>query len=158
MLWGRKKMLLTLLSALLKTDPVLLATFEFVAFQILSIWHSLKCLICITLSQTIPGFYVSAVQVFWQHCEKRIKYSLQAISPFLTLFSTRLKNFLPFSSIWNCHLQTHLVLKILKFVIWERVKNYMFSHGPYSRTILKNILSLCFQDFLNLKGSLFLVF
>ena len=25
----------------------------------------------LTLSQTSPGFYVSAVQVFWKHCGKR---------------------------------------------------------------------------------------
>ena len=25
----------------------------------------------LTLSQTSPGFYVSAVQVFWKHCRKR---------------------------------------------------------------------------------------
>ena len=62
----------------------------------------------LTLSQTSPGFYMSAVQVLWKH-------SLWAISPFPTVFSTRLKNFLPFASnlplsVWNS----------LKFVIWEK--------------------------------------
>ena len=52
----------------------------------------------LTLSQTIPGFYVSAVQVFRKHCGKRRNCSLRAISPFSTVFSTLLENFLPFSS------------------------------------------------------------
>ena len=49
-------------------------------------------------SQTSPGFYVSAVQVFWKHCGKRRNCSWRAISPFPTVFSTHLENFLPFSS------------------------------------------------------------
>ena len=52
----------------------------------------------LTLSQTRPGFYVSAVLVFWKHCEKRWNCSQRAISLFSTAFSTRLKNFLQFSS------------------------------------------------------------
>ena len=52
----------------------------------------------LTLSQTSPGFYVPAVQVFWKHCGKRLNCSLRTISPFPTVFSTRLKNFLPFLS------------------------------------------------------------
>ena len=42
----------------------------------------------LTLSQTIPGFYVSAVQVFWKHCGKRRNCSLRAISPFPAVFSS----------------------------------------------------------------------
>ena len=64
--------------------------------------HRLKsvCIILdnLTLSQTSPGFHVSVVQVFWKHCGKRRNCSLRAISPFPTVFSTCLKNFLPFSS------------------------------------------------------------
>ena len=30
-----------------------------------------RCSMNLTLSQTRPGFYVSAVQVFWKHCGKR---------------------------------------------------------------------------------------
>ena len=55
------------------------------------------CLL-LTLSQTSPGFYVSAGQVFWKHCGKRRNCSRRTISPFPTVFSTRLDNFLPFSS------------------------------------------------------------
>ena len=51
----------------------------------------------LTLSQTSPGFYVSAVKVFWKHCGKRRNCSSRAISPFPTVFSTCLENFLPFS-------------------------------------------------------------
>ena len=54
--------------------------------------------VCLTLSQTSPGFYVSAVKVFWKHCGKRRNCSWRAISPFPTVFSTRLETFLPFSS------------------------------------------------------------
>ena len=52
----------------------------------------------LTLSQTSPGFYVSAVQVFWKHCGKRRNCSFRAISPFPAAFSTCLQNFLPSSS------------------------------------------------------------
>ena len=52
----------------------------------------------LTFSQTSPGFYVSAVQVFWKHSGKRKNCSLRAISSFPTVFSTHLENFLPFSS------------------------------------------------------------
>ena len=52
----------------------------------------------LTLSQTSPGFYVSAAQVFWKHCGKRRNCSQRAISPFPAVFSTHLENFLQFSS------------------------------------------------------------
>ena len=52
----------------------------------------------LTLSQTSPGFYVSAVQVFWKHCGKRRNCSLRAISPFPTVFSPLLESLLPFLS------------------------------------------------------------
>ena len=42
---------------------------------------------------------MSAVKVFWKHCEKRRNWSLPAISPFPAVFSTDLENFLPFLSI-----------------------------------------------------------
>ena len=52
----------------------------------------------LTLSQTSPGFYASAVQLFGKHCEKRRNCSQRAISPFPTVFSTRFRSFLPLSS------------------------------------------------------------
>ena len=57
-----------------------------------------KHVVCLTLSQTSPGFHVSAVQVFRKHCGKRRNCSQRAISPFLTVFSTLLEDLLPFSS------------------------------------------------------------
>ena len=51
----------------------------------------------LNLSQTSPGFYVSAVQVFWKHSGKRRICLLRAISPFPAMFSICLKSFLPFS-------------------------------------------------------------
>ena len=60
--------------------------------------HVFKINLSLSLSQTSPGFYVSAVQVFWKHCGKRRNCSYRAISPFHTVFSTCLKNFLSFSS------------------------------------------------------------
>ena len=55
----------------------------------------------LTLSQTIPGFYVSTVQVFWKQSGKRGNCSLQTISPFPTLFSLQVENILLFSSNLN---------------------------------------------------------
>ena len=42
----------------------------------------------LTLSQTSPGFCMSAVWVFWKHWGKRRNCLWQAISPFPTVFST----------------------------------------------------------------------
>ena len=52
----------------------------------------------LTLSQTSPGFHVSAEQVFWKHCGKRRNCSLRAIPPFPTVFSTIWMDLPPFSS------------------------------------------------------------
>ena len=75
----------------------------------------------LTLSQTSPGFYVSAVQVFWKHCEKTRNCSLWAISPFLTVFSNQLKNFIPFSS--------NLKLSSANSFNLEGVQNFLFGKG-----------------------------
>ena len=52
----------------------------------------------LTISQTSPGFYMSAVQDFRKHCGKRRNCSQLAISLFPRVFSTILENLLPFSS------------------------------------------------------------
>ena len=52
----------------------------------------------LTLSQTSPGFYGSAVHIFWKQRQKRRNRSKWAISPFSTVFSTCLRSFLPFST------------------------------------------------------------
>ena len=76
----------------------------------------------LTLSQTSPGFYVSAVQVFWKHCRKgeiaRNKQFLLFPQRFLPVWRT----FCYFHPIWNCRLQTLSNWKSLKFVVWERVQ------------------------------------
>ena len=71
---------------------------EFVIYRMLStltLWNFVRSL---TLSQTSPCFYMSAVQVCWKHWGKRRICSLQAISPFPTVFSTLIENFVPFLS------------------------------------------------------------
>ena len=104
----------------------------FCHLQVPSIWTSLKfcCLLFkgltfhtrnkhfndpeeegLTFSQTSPGFYMSAVQVFWKHCGKRRNCSWQASSPFLTALQKLSTIFYH----WNCHLQTLSVWKSLKF-------------------------------------------
>ena len=61
----------------------------------------------LTLSQTSPGFYVSAVQ---------------ALSPFPTVFSTLSENFSLFSSNLKLSSANSFSLEESKIVIWERVK------------------------------------
>ena len=67
-----------------------------------------------------PLFYVSADQVFWRHCGKRRNCSLREISPFPTAFSTRLENFLSFSS--------SLKLSSVNFIEFERVLDLSFGN------------------------------
>ena len=81
----------------------------------------LLVIIMLTLSQTSPGFYVSSLQVFRKHCGKRRNCSLRAISPFPTVFSTCLKNFLAFSSNLKLSSANSFSLEESKFVVWERV-------------------------------------
>ena len=44
--------------------------------------------VALTLSQTSPGFYVSAVQIFRKHCEKGEIAHNKHFFPFPTVFST----------------------------------------------------------------------
>ena len=106
----------------------------FCRLKIISIWTSLQ--ICrleeLTLSQTSPDFYASAVQVFTKHYGERRNCSL--ISPFPTVFSTLLENCPPFSAIYikfeidACKLfQFRLVYK---FVVSKTVKSGKTDPGP----------------------------
>ena len=52
----------------------------------------------LTHSHTMMPFDAPGKQAFRKHCGKRRNCSLRAISPFPTVFSTGLDNFLPFSS------------------------------------------------------------
>ena len=49
-------------------------------------------------SHTMTPFDAPGKQAFWKHCGKRRNCSWRAISPLPTVFSTRLQNFLLFSS------------------------------------------------------------
>ena len=75
----------------------------------------------LTLSQTSPGFYVSAVQVFGKHCGKGRICLYRAISPFPKVFSTHLENFLQFSS--NC------ILSSANSVSLDQAKLLLFGKG-----------------------------
>ena len=52
----------------------------------------------LTHSHTMTPFDASGKEAFWKHCGKRRNCSQRAISPFPTVFSTCLDNFLPFLS------------------------------------------------------------
>ena len=52
----------------------------------------------LTHSHTMTPFDDPGKQAFRKQCGKRRNCLYQAISPFATVFSTRLNNFLPFSS------------------------------------------------------------
>ena len=52
----------------------------------------------LTHSHTMTPFHAPGKQAFWKHCGKRRNCSERAISPFPTVFSTRVDNFLPFTS------------------------------------------------------------
>ena len=75
----------------------------------------------LTLSQTSPGFYVSAVQVFGEKTAGKgeiARYEQFLLFPqcFLPVWRT----FFHFHQIWNYRLKTLSVWKSLKFVVWER--------------------------------------
>ena len=129
----------------------------------------------LTLYGPSPGFYVSALQVFQKHCGKRRNCLLQAISPFPTLFSTLLENFLPYSSnlkssaksfcleeskichlgkglchfhqIQNVRMQRLPVWKSLKFVVWERVKGKSNMEKGEKITSIFSLAVMLSEDF-----------
>ena len=57
-------------------------------------------------------------QAFGKHCGKRRNCSLRAISPFPTVFSTGLNNFLPFSSNFKLSSAKSFNLEESKLVGW----------------------------------------
>ena len=75
----------------------------------------------LTLSQTSPGFYVSAVQVFWKHRGKGEIARNEQFLHFPQLFHSvgELYDIFVKFETW---LLTLWVCKSLKFVIWEKVK------------------------------------
>ena len=66
----------------------------------------------LTHSHTMIPFDAPEKQAFWKHCGKRRNCSKRAISPFPTVFYTRLDNFQPF------------------FVKFEIVVFKLFQFGP----------------------------
>ena len=78
--------------------------------------------LCLTLSRTSLGFYLSAAQIFWKQCGKRKNPHWKQVHLFPQCFLPFLENCPPFLSISKRCLQTRLVWESLKFVIWERVK------------------------------------
>ena len=89
-------------------------------------WYS-----CLALSQPSPGFYVSALQFLKTLWEKE-KLLVRAISPFTTLFSIRLKNFLPFSSNLKLSSAKSFSLKESKIGMWS--KGLTLRHATKFRT------------------------
>ena len=94
-----------------------------------------QLLIDFTLSQTSPGFYVFAVQVSWKHLGKRRNYSKWVISPFPTVFSTHLENFLPLSSDMTLLSANSFSLDESKFC--RLGKGWLFSTQSWLLTTLK---------------------
>ena len=92
----------------------------------LSVWGRSTFSPVLTLSQTSPGFHMSAVHVFlktlWEK-EKLLVTSKFLLFPqcFLPVWRT----FCHFHHIWNCRLQPLTVWKSLKFFVWERVNSYI---------------------------------
>ena len=86
----------------------------------------------IAISQTSPGVYVSAVQVFWKYCggKGEIARNEQSIL-FPQCFLPVWRTFCHFHKISDWRLQTFWVWKSLKFVVLKRNrrKNKWFSKG-----------------------------
>ena len=78
--------------------------------------HTLKKFL--TLSQTDPCIYVSAVHIFWKHCGKKYARNKQFL--LFAVFSTLFVNFLPFSSILRLSSANSSNLEESKFVVWKK--------------------------------------
>ena len=78
----------------------------------------------LTHSHTKTPFDAPGKQAFWKHCGKRRNCSSQAISPFPTVFSTCLDNFLLFSS--NLKLSSANSFSLEESKICRLVKGWIF--------------------------------
>ena len=74
----------------------------------------------LTLSQTSPGFYMSAIQVLWNDWAKK-KLLVMSDFSFSQCFLPSWETVFHFLQTWSYRLQTLSVLKSLKFVVWEKV-------------------------------------
>ena len=89
-----------------------------------SVWTCLKFLSLLTLSQTSPGSYVSALQLFENTVRKGEIAHKEQFLLFPHCFLSVWRTFYHFQQIRNCRLQT----------VWERVKK-LKSNSRYSRFI-----------------------
>ena len=78
----------------------------------------------LTLFQTSPGFYVSAVQFFWNTVGKGEIARNGHFLLFRLCFLPSWRNFCHIHQIQNWHLQTLSVWKSLKFVVCKRVNQH----------------------------------
>ena len=99
----------------------------------------------LTLSQTSPGFYVSAVQVFRNTVGKGEIAHKEQFLLFPYCFLTFWKTFSHVYQISNCRLQTLSTWKSKEFVIWERVKLYQ-DDSSYIPVLPTLGLSVSFQS------------
>ena len=97
----------------------------FLPYMVL-IFH-FKC--SLTLFQTSPGFYMSAVEVFENTMGKgEIVHNKQFLL-FLQCFLSFWRAFCHFHQTWNCRLQALWVWNCLNFVVWERVKMFQLDQS-----------------------------
>ena len=100
-------------------------------------------LLILTLSQTSPGFYVSAVQIVWKHCGKGEIARNDQFLLFPQCFLPVWRTFCHFHQIWNCCLQTLSVWKSLKLVVWERVTHWANGRVMDKKSFYPFISVLC---------------
>ena len=74
-----------------------------------------------TLSQTSPGFYMSAVEVVWKHCGKVEIALYEQFLLFPQCFLPFWRTSCNFHQTWYCRLRSPSVWMNLEFVVWERV-------------------------------------
>ena len=131
--------------------------------------HKETFIYCLTLSQTSPGFYMPAVQVFWKHCEKGeiacneqfLLFSQCFFCPFaeLSLIFHQIQNFrlqtpLGLQESKICHLGKRLIhvqIQIQHLIMAPSTLTYVsyqhflffptkFSKPSQGRSVFKNIM------------------
>ena len=122
----------------LPTPPALL----YGAHHLLRMFGKMISNSLLTLSQTSPGFYVAAVQVFRKHGGKRRNCLTEQSLLFPQCFLFIWMDLLPFSSNLKLSSATLSVWKSLKFVVWERVNSFpkdKFKTIPNSKSLQTTI-------------------
>ena len=98
----------------------------------------------LTFSQTSPGSYVSAEQVFENTVGKGEIARNEQFLLFPQCFLSIWRTFCHFHQIWNCRLQTLSVWNSLKFVVWERVKSPLLLLR--TKSITKKEINKCMAE------------